>query len=449
MPDHFDLIVLGSGSSGTTVAKKAARHGMTVACVENREVGGTCALRGCNPKKVLTRSAELMNFVSVMDGRYLRKNDAALDWSAVREYQRTYTRGVPKSETEGMEDAGVHVLKGDPQFTGPHDLTLEGRALTADKFVIATGSKPSDVPFEGSDLLTTSDEFLFLDELPRSIVFLGGGYISAEFATIAEEYGCEVTILERADRILEGFDPDLVDGLTDHMRSIGYRVLCDADVKKVERSGDGLTVTFERGGETDTATAAMVVHGLGRSPSIETLGLDAAGVKAGKKGIEVDDHCRTSASHVWAIGDCANGGRPMLTPVANDEARAVANQLRGKDNTAVDEGPVPFSAYTIPQIASVGLSEEAARETYRDGLTVKCESMDSWTTYRKVGAEAAHYKTLLAPDGTLVGAHLMAPHASETINALAMLVRFKITRPQIKQMLFAYPTLSSEIKAMV
>ena len=448
---HYDLIVLGSGSSGTGVAKKAAKHGLNVAVIENREVGGTCALRGCNPKKVLTRSAELMDFVDTMDGRYLHREGARLDWSVVRDYQQTYTRGVPKSETESMEDAGVTVIKADPKFVDGRTLTLDGRTVTTDRTVIATGSRPSDVSFPGADLLTTSDEFLFLDELPRSVVFLGGGYISAEFATIARAYGCDVTIVEQNPRILDGFDPDLVDGLTDHMRQGGCEILCGYDVERVERSGDMLaaTVRSDETGESTQLKAAMVVHGLGRSASIETLDLAAAGVEYTDDGVTVDSRCRTTADNIWAIGDCAAGGRPMLTPVANDEMRAVANQIRGRENVERDDGPVPFSAYTIPQIARVGMLEEEAREKYGDDLTVRCESMDSWTTYRKVGATTAHYKTLITTDGTVVGAHLLAPHASETINQWAMIVRFKITRSQIKQMLFAYPTLSSEIKAMV
>ena len=263
-----------------------------------------------------------------------------------------------------------------------------------------------------------------------------------------------MTVVEREERILKEFDPDLVDSLTDHMRSHGISFQLGHDVSAI-RSSDGssskgeLAVDIEKDGETRTIAADMVVHGLGRSANVDTLNLDAVGVRSGKNGIAIDDRCLTTADNIWAIGDCADSGRPMLTPVANDEARAVANQLRGRDNVRVDDGPVPFSAYTLPQIAAVGMSEEKAREEYGDGLTVRCEEMHEWTTYRKVGAEVARYKTLLAPDGRLVGAHLLAPHASETINLLAMAVRFRLTRSDLKQMIFAYPTLSSEVRAMV
>ena len=175
MPDHFDLIVLGSGSSGSTVAKKASEYGMSVAIVENREFGGTCALRGCNPKKVLTRSAEYMDLIRTMDGRLIRKGNAHLDWSTARQFQRTFVDPVPESEKASLEEAGVETFQGEPTFTGPRKLEVGGRPLTADRFVIATGSKPSPLDLPGFERLTTSDEFLFLDDLPKSIVFLGGG----------------------------------------------------------------------------------------------------------------------------------------------------------------------------------------------------------------------------------------------------------------------------------
>ena len=447
--ETYDLIVLGSGS-GAKVANHAADAGMSVAVIEARDFGGTCALRGCNPKKVLTRSAELMRWVDAMDDRYLRKNDAELSWQLSRDYQQTYVEGVPDSSQSSLEDHGVTTITGRPRFTGPRTLEVDGRTLSADRVVIATGSQPTPVDFPGADLLTTSDEFLFLDQLPESIVFLGGGYISAEFASIANAYGREATIVERSDRILTEFDADLVEALSGELWDNGVRLCLGKDVARVEQDGGRFRTTLrdEETGEEQTLESDMVVHGLGRSANLSGLDLEAAGVEAGDKGVRVDDFAKTTADNVWAIGDCADTGKPMLTPVANDAARAVTDQILGRGEGRLDDGPIPYAAYTLPQIAAVGMTEDEARQKHGEDLTVRCEDMSDWTTYRKVGAKVARYKTLIA-GGKVVGAHVLGPHAAETINTLAMVVRFGVTTEEVKRMLFAYPTLSSEIKAMV
>ena len=452
LPEKVDVLVLGSGSAGSKVATTCAEDGQTVAVIENRDFGGTCALRGCNPKKVLVRAAELVDYARTMRGKYLQEDDSVrLDWQAVQRYQDSFTEPIEPGKIESLRKAGVHIVRGQPHLENSHTAIVGDHQITFDRLVIATGGKPITPPFEGGELPLTSDDFLELESLPKSVIFLGGGYISSEFAHVAHIAGCEVTLIERGEHLLEGFDPDLVRMLEATSRSRGMTIYTLAEVESVAREGDSYRVTFETETGTKTIAAEMVVQGLGRGPAIDTLNLEAAGVEREKTGVSVDEQCRSvSQSHVWAIGDCAAHGHPMLTPTANETARCVARQLTGDADAQVDISPVPLAAFTIPPLGSVGMLEPEARETYGDDLTIKHESMAEWTTFRKVGAEAAAYKTLVQTStGKIVGAHLLGPEAPELINLFAMAVKFGLTRHQMKSVLFTYPTLASEIRAMV
>ena len=466
-PAHFDLVVLGSGSAGSKVAKTAAKEGLSVLVIENRDFGGTCALRGCNPKKVLVRAAELVDLNAKMRGRYLPDDaTATLDWQATRAFQDTFTEPIPPSQRSGLIDAGCRVAVGDGRLTGPHSLTLEANEHTGDdrgpdevrfdKLVIAVGGRPAPVPFEGGELALTSDDFLKLDRLPKRIVFLGGGYISSEFAHVCLVAGCETAIVERGRRILDIFDPDMTDRLEAHSRSRGMRIYTGSEVKCLSRDGDGFRVALQTehfSGETDSHTldCDLVVHGLGRVPAIDSLDLEAAGIDREKTGVTVDEQLKsTSQPHVWALGDCAAHGKPMLTPTANETARCVAAQFRGQADARPDFGPIPFAAYTQPPLASVGMMESEARERYGDDLEVRHKDMHEWTTFRKLGTEVGAFKSLVQKStDRIVGAHLIGPEAPELINFFAVAMKGNLTASDLKSVLFTYPTLAHEIRAMV
>ena len=452
LPDRVDLLVLGSGSAASKVATSVAETGERVLLIENRDFGGTCALRGCNPKKVMTRAAGLVDYAQRMRGRYLSESvDISLDWEAMRAFQQTFTEPIPSEKTESLHEAGVQTVREEPRLTGPNSVTLGGRTVRFDRLVIGTGAKPREPDFPGAEHAITSDDFLTLDRPPQSIVFLGGGYISSEFAHVAHVAGSSVSIVERGPQILDPFDADLVAALEANSRSRGMAIYTQSEVRAIERGEQGHTVTIEseRGGQT--LQAECVVQALGRVPAIDTLDLEAADIAFGERGICVDRQCRsTSQRHVWAVGDCADHGQPMLTPTANETGRAVARQLTGDESATPDFGPIPFAAFTLPPIAGVGLSEPAARDKYGDDLTLNSGEMTDWTTFRKLGAEAAYYKTLVQTStGKLVGAHLLGPDAPELINLFALALKFGLTRRDLKSVLFTYPTLSHEVRAMV
>ncbi len=445
----YDLLVIGAGTGGNGVARMAAMAGWNVAIIDSLPYGGTCALRGCDPKKMLIAVTEGVEWAHNLKGKGLDAH-TSIDWPAMMAFKRTFTDAMPSRIEAGMQRARVATLHGDVRFTGPDTVEVNGATLRAKYFHLATGARPMTLNIPGEDLLLTSTEFLELPETPQKIVFVGGGFIAMEFAHVARRAGAsEVTVLEMAERPLSNFDPDLVDLLADATTELGIHLQTQAKVRKIEQTGEAYTVTYETPFGVKTLTCERVVHGGGRVPNIEHLNLAAAGVESGRRGITVSPYMRTTNPAIFAAGDCADSG-PNLTPVSAYEARiAGKNLLAGKDEHAIQYPPIPSVVFTLPPVAAVGLSEATARER---GLQfdVKFEKTSGWYSSLRVGARRSAYKTLVERGtGLILGAHVMGPGAEEQINLFAMAMGAGLTAKQIKATIFAYPSFASDISSMV
>src|ERR1700724_3812087 len=264
MTRKFDVIAIGTGSAASAVTSRCREAGWQVAIVEARPSGGTCALRGCDPKKVLVGAAESVDWTRRMKGKGIQAAKLQIDCPELMRFKRSFTEPVPKRREDGFAKAGVAAFHGRARFAGPTtvhvgDETLEGRYV-----VIAAGEVPADLKIPGAEHLTTSDQFLELNELPRRILFVGGGFIAFEFAHIAARVGAQVTILHRGPRPLARFDPDLVDQLVERTRELGIDVHLGTEAGGIEKSSDRLIVRASSSGETATFETEMVVHGAGR-----------------------------------------------------------------------------------------------------------------------------------------------------------------------------------------
>lgn len=452
MTDSYDLVVLGTGSGASTAAHKCAAAGWRVAVVDALPYGGTCALRGCDPKKVLVGAAHLVDWGRRMDGHGVT-SPPSIDWSGLMAFKRTFVEPVPDKREAAFHKKGIDTLHGRARLVAPDALVVEGedgeRRLAFEHLLIATGATPVPLPFGGADLLATSTDFLDLDALPEHVAFVGGGYISMEFAHVVARAGARATILHRGERPLEAFDPDLVGRLAAHTRELGVDLRLNTSVVGVERHGDGFRVTAETGdGERQTVEADLVVHGAGRVPALADLDLDVAGVEWGEGGVTVDDHLRSvSNPRVWAAGDAADSGGPPLTPVAAHESHVVAsNLLKGPHRTPNHDG-VPSVVFTGPPLASVGLTEAEAADR---GLGVEVTTGDTtdWYTYRRIRAEVAGYKVLTAGD-RIVGAHLLGPGAGDLVNVFALAIRHGIPASALRETIWAYPTHASDVSYML
>lgn len=431
MTPDFDLIVIGSGSAARGVAYPCRQAGLRVAMVDSRPFGGTCALRGCDPKKVLVGAAEAVDRVRDMRGKGVG-GDAKIDWKELMAHKASFTDPFPDNMKHRLDEAGIEAISGVAAFTGTNTLDIAGRNVTAANIVIAAGAEPTPLNIPGEDLAINSDGFLDLPELPKRIAFIGGGYIGFEFAHICARAGVQVTILHRGSRPLENFDADLVQKLCEHTRAIGIDLKLKVKVTALER---GAVITDQGRVETD-----LVVQAAGRRPNLGALRLDRAGVASSNRGVAVDQHLRSTTNpQVWAAGDCVAADVPRLTPVSGMQGAVVAHNILHEDRRTFDPGPVASVVFTIPPLASVGISEPG-----------KMVDTTKWYTSRRVGETCSAAKVIVDPKTNLIlGAHVLGHGAEETINIFAMAMRFRIKASEVKEMLFSYPTKTSDIEYLL
>ncbi len=450
MDDHnFDLVVIGTGAGGSTVAHKCRKAGWKVGIIDSNPFGGTCALRGCDPKKVLVGAAELIDWNRRMKGKGVSGN-VEIDWQQLMEFKKTFTEPVPVNTAKTFTKAGIATFHGRARFLDKTTLEIGADKLTGRYVHIAAGAKPAVLGIAGEEYLTTSTQFLETEQLPERIVFVGGGFIAFEFAHVAIRAGAKVTIIHRGPRPLEGFDPDLVDMLTKATLEIGVDLILDTEVKSVEKDGDGFKVRASSGDSRTVIEADMVVHGAGRVPDIDDMDLEAANVERGKEGIQVNEFLQSVSNPlVYAAGDAADSGGLPLTPVATMQGHIVASNLLKGNNRQPDYSGIPSAVFTIPPMASVGLKEDDAAKQGLD-FDVKFEDTSGWYSSKRIGLKHSAYKTLVEKEtGRVLGAHLFGAHADEVINIFALAIRNGLKAKDLKAMVYAYPTSASDISYMV
>jgi len=445
-----DVIVLGTGSAAQSVAYPCREAGWSVAVVDDHPFGGTCPLRGCDPKKVLFGVSDLVDWSRRMQGKGVSAPGLSISWPDLIRFKRTFTDPVPAQNEQSFVQAGIITRHGRAYFVDRTSVQVGEDTLVGRHVVIATGACHADLGIAGEDLLTTSTQFMELDALPRRIVFVGGGYIAFEFAHIAARAGAQVWVLHRGSRPLEKFDPDLVSLLVQASRELGIDVHVNRAVTAIERQGDHLLVHARTGAQEHTVEADLVVHAAGRAPEIDKLDLAAAGVAYGKEGVSVNEYLQSVSNEaVYAAGDAVAGGGFPLTPVAGMQGGIVArNLLEGNRHTPNYTG-IPSVVFTTPPLVRVGLLEEAARA---QGLrfTTHHEDTSGWFSSRQVALRHTGFKTLVE-EGTdrILGAHLLGLHAEEVINLFALAIRAGLSASDLKNMVYTYPTSATDVGYML
>lgn len=445
----YDLVVIGTGSSGTAAALRCARAGWRVAVVDRLPYGGTCALRGCDPKKVLVSAAESIDWVRRMQDSGI-EGDARIDWPELMRFKRTFTSPVPQQREAEFREAGIAAYHGEACFTGPTSLEIAGEAVGTRYVVLAAGARPATLGLPGEEHLITSTEFLDLDELPARIVFVGGGYIAFEFAHLAARAGSAATILQRGPRALPGFEASLVDRLVEVSREIGIDVRLDSVVGRVDKTEDGFSVTVRADGREFTVSCDRVVHAAGRVADLDGVKLERGVVERTGKGVAVNEFLQSRSNPaVYAVGDCADGGGLPLTPTAAAEGEAAARNLLEGNRYRVDFTGLASIVYSIPSLGTVGLTQAQAQErglqfTVREGESTR------WYSQRRVRARCAAYKILVEEgSGVVLGAAVIGEHTEELINIFALAIRTRIPAATLTEVLFGYPTAASEMEYLL
>ncbi len=451
MMSEKDLVVVGVGMAGNAAANKCASAGWSVAVIDELPYGGTCALRGCDPKKILRRGAEIVDAARLMRGKGVDENGLAINWPDLMAHKRAFTDKMPERIESGLDKNGTQTLNGAARFVNDNTIELEGGdRLQAKKFLIATGAKPRLVEEPGAEYLIDSTGFLELENLPRRILFVGGGYVSFEFAHIARRAGSEVIIIDRGQRQLEQFDPDLVDLLAARSREIGIEIVNETELIAIEKTANGFEVSARRKGEKQHWSADLVVHGAGRSPAIDDLDLDAAGIEYGAKGVVVSEHLQSVTNeNVYAAGDAAATPGAPLTPVAVFEGKVAASNMLKGNNATPDYRGVPSAVFTIPELVRVGMLESEAKDRGRDFRAVFTDT-GKWYSNFRIGESCAATKILIDNDtDQIIGAHMIGPEYAELVNYFGLAIRLGLKTQDLKQMVSAYPSVSSDLGSML
>ena len=448
MTRSFDLIVIGSGTAAMVTAMRVIEAGRTVAIIDEKPFGGTCALRGCDPKKMLIAATEVIDGKTRMSGHGVA-GDVCIDWAELIAFKRTFTDPVPQKHEERYRERGIATFHGHAAFTGPDSLSVGGEDLVGKHFVIASGAEPVTLNIPGEEHLVTNEDFLSLESLPARVLLVGGGYIAAEFSHIAARAGAQVTVIQRGTQLLPQFEPELVGWLMESFTALGITVRTNAVVVGVHKTGGEFAVEIEDVAGKRAIAADLVVHAAGRVPALARLNLAAAGVEVERGRLKLNEYLQSvSNPAIFAAGDAAQVG-PPLTPVSSHDAKVVATNLLEGNHVKPDYRGVPSVAFSLPPIASVGLSEIEANQS---GLSfrVKSERTSGWFTARRVAEPIYGYKTIVeAASGKVLGAHLVGPHADEVINLFGLAIRHGLTAEDLKSMMFAYPTGASDIGYMV
>lgn len=442
MSHDFDLFVIGAGSGGVRAARFAAGFGARVAVAESRYLGGTCVNVGCVPKKLLVYGAHFTEDFEQAAGFGWNLGEANFDWPTLianknREIQRL--NGIYRNL---LVNSGVSLLEGHARILGPHRVEVNGQAYSAGHILIATGGWPQLPEIPGKELAISSNEAFHLQQLPRRVLVVGGGYIAVEFASIFHGLGAQTSLLYRGEMFLRGFDGAVRRHLREELDKKGLDLQFNSDIERIERLADGsLLATLRDGRELPTD---CVFYATGRRPMLDNLGLENTAVELDERGfIRVDEQYQTREPSILALGDVI--GRVQLTPVALAEGMAVARRLfRPEEYRPVDYRNIPTAVFSLPNIATVGLSEEQARA---EGYQVKI--FESRFRPMKLTLTDSQERTLMklvvdADSDRVLGCHMVGPEAGEIIQGLAVAIKAGATKQIFDETLGIHPTAAEE-----
>jgi glutathione reductase (NADPH) len=392
--EQFDVVILGGGNAGIGVTGPVRRAGMSVAMIEARDLGGTCPNRGCTPKKILVAAAHALHEIERAGIHKISVGKPKLDWAALIDREKEMIKDIPDNLARAMERRQVEVIRGQAAFAGPDTIRVGDRMLKARYIVIATGSKPRQLPIPGAEHMITSDEMLSERELPSSVIFIGGGVISLEFGHVYARAGASVSILEALPQLLPAMDADAVAHLAAESERIGIRVKTGVSVKRIEPANGRLRVTFMHEGTEHAAEADRVVNGAGRIANVDTLDLASGNVVHANGRVSVDRYLRSASNPLVHVCGDALPISPQLSPLATYEGDIVGrNIIEGPKHSPDYEG-MATSVYTVPALAAVGLTEAVAREKGFD-VEVHVSDMLGWFSAKTYAETVAWSKIIV------------------------------------------------------
>jgi len=446
----YDLLVIGAGAAGSTAASNAAQNGTRIALVERDSIGGTCLNYGCDPTKTLIHIAGMLYHARHADQFGLRISEASFEWASVIAWvHQAINRirgGTSEEAARELSQKGIDVLKGEAAFVSPHELSVAGTSVSAQRFIIATGSENIIPPIEGLNEVDyiTNVQAVSLPRLPKRLAIVGGGAIGIEFAQLFHRFGVEVTVLEHGPALLDKEDRELADTLCSLLRGEGLRLETHVELRRVQRdpAGKCLTIRCENH-EEEQLVVDEILLAIGRRPALASLQLEKAGVKTSKKGIDVDATLRTSVPHIWAAGDVT--GDLQFTHVAYEQGKLAAQNAFAQEPQAFENRVIPWVTYTDPALAHVGKTEEQLRE---DGVEYRAARMFFKDVERAVaeGKTDGLVKLLVDKQGKILGGHILAPAAGDLLAPIILAMQAGLPVATLASTIMPYPNMVEGVR---
>lgn len=436
----YDLFVIGGGSGGVRAARISARHGAKVALAEERYLGGTCVNVGCVPKKLLVYASHYREHFEDAAGFGWSVGERRFDWPALIMAKNDEIERLNDAYRRTLDEAGVEIISARATLTGAHALEVGGRRVSANTILIATGGWPTLPKIPGVEFAISSNETFFLKDLPKRIAIVGGGYIACEFAGIFNGMGSHVIQLYRGPLFLRGFDHDVRRHLAEEMRRKRVDLRFEVEIARIEKTEFGLKAVLTTG---DTIEVDQVLFATGRAPHTKGIGLEAAGVTLNAKGaVAVDEYSRTNVENIYAVGDVTD--RINLTPVAIAEGHAFADTVFGKHPTKPDHTGVPAAVFSQPELATVGLSEEAARARFGAVDIYRTDFRPLKHTLSGRGERTLMKLVVERASDKVVGVHMVGENAAEIVLGLAVALKAGATKRDFDRTVGIHPTAAEE-----
>ncbi|AUC86032.1 NAD(P)/FAD-dependent oxidoreductase [Polaribacter sp. ALD11] len=445
---HYNVFVIGSGVAGQTAAKICVKNGLSVAIADKQSFGGTCAIRGCDPKKVILQFVDILKKTEQLKGLGITKIPE-ISWKDIQRFKNQFTKPVPKSTEENLTELGIDLYHQSPKFISKNEISVEGKIISADNFVIASGLTPRSLNFKGAQLLKTSDEFFKLKKIPKSATFIGAGYIGMEFCFLLATLGCKVTMIDNGNNALSQFDSFLTDKLVENMKENGVEFYFNSEIESIEKLRKNVQINFKQESKKKVIKSNIVFNTSGRIPATKLLDLEKATIKSDETGIIVNNFLQNETNrNVYACGDISSKSLP-LTPLSGLQGHIVGNNIVKQESKEFTNPLVPSVVFTYPNLASVGLSEEQAKSRLKNIKVYKGDATHFYNA--KKGNEKVYAYKIIINERTdvIVGAHLLSSEANECINIFMIAIEKEMTVSEFKKLIFTYPSYSSDLKNMM
>ena len=452
MEFKFDLIVVGAGSGGLAAAKRAAYYGAKVAIIEANQIGGTCVVRGCVPKKLMVYAAKNKNNMISSEGYGLRSRQISFESNVLLNNVREEVSRLSKLHENSLDKLNVRIFKGQGRFITQNDLEIICprtnkilNKISSKKILISVGGKPKKLNIPGIDLAWTSDDIFELNSFPKSILIVGGGYIACEFASIFKNLGTEVTQIIRGHNLLNGFDEDLVACLKESVNLSGIKIISRDQLKSIMRVNGVLQSTLDSGNKINTDNVLIAT---GREPNLHPLNLEFLNLRMDGPFLDVDELNQTSNKNIFAIGDIIN--KPNLTPVAIEQGRVFSDNFFNDQKRRVNYRNIPKAVFTIPEISTVGLSEQEAKKIFsEENIKIfKCKFTPMSNTFRQNKSKCMLKIVVNTLNDQVVGCHMFGETASEIIQMVSISLNAGITKTDFDITMALHPTISEEFVTM-